>query len=700
MDKKKNIMVKVYLFFFAVLLFGVAVAAQMVNIQFFSKDKVLDSVSSKVAGYRKVEAIRGDIYAQDGSLLATSLDHYIVGFDFSSKALTDENFNKYVDALADSLHVLLPEKSADTYRSEMIAARKARSNWYKLHNEMTYPDFKKLLEFPLVELGRYKSGLVYRKRILRKKPFGKLAARTIGKSKPSGLEGSFDKYLRGEDGEQFQRKIAGGDWVSVNDENSIEPVQGSDVYSTIDIGIQEIAVEELSNRMLHHKADNGCIVVMEVKTGKVRAIANLKRDSSDNTLYEARNYAVGDCWEPGSTFKLASFMALLEDRYIDMDDKVYVGYGVAKFHDRKMKDSHLYNEKRTMTVREVFQESSNVGVAKLIEEHYGESPEKFVNRLYGFGLQQSLGVEILGEQSPRIKDPSDKTQWFGTTLPWSSIGYEVALTPLQILSYYNAVANNGKMMRPYFVEKVQRGEEIVERYNPTVLRPSLCSQETLEKLQSLLRGVVQEGTAKWPFYKASYPVSGKTGTAQINYGTRKEGDRAEYRASFVGYFPSEDPIYSCIVVITNPRENGYYGSQVAAPVFRKVSDRIFTTCENLRRPINELVVAENHQSIQQKVVAHEITPIAQELNWGYESSNTNWVEVSLEKEGVQEKQAMEIKEEEVPNLKGMTVSDALYLMENLGLKVKISGTGKVAKQSLPAGSKITRGSVIEIQLEA
>lgn len=699
MDNKKKILTKVYLFFFGIALFGVAIFLSLINIQFVKKDEIVKKVAITNSGYRKVPATRGDIYAYDGSLLATSLEVYTVGLDLSSGALTDENFNTYLEALCDSLHALLPNKTSRKYREELLNARKKKVKWYKIDNSMSYLNFQRLKKFPLINLGKYKSGLVYSKEIKRKQPFGVLAFRTIGSRAPYGLEGAFDNYLRGKDGEQYQRKIAGGVWVAIDDQNSVEPINGYDVLSTIDIGIQEIVETELKNRLIYHKADHGCAVLMEVKTGKVRAIANLKIDSLNN-FWEAKNYAVGDAEEPGSTFKLASMMALLEDNLIQLEDKVNVGYGVTTFYDRKMKDSHLYSENRDMTVKEIFQESSNVGIAKLIVNHYGKEPQKFIDRLYGFGLQSKLNLDIKGEQAPRIKDPSDKNNWSGITLPWSSIGYEVALTPMQILAFYNGIANNGKLVKPYFVEKIKTKEKIVAEYGTQIINHAICSKSTIETMQELLKGVVTDGTAKTAFNGTAYTAAGKTGTAQINYGNKKDGDGTEYRASFVGYFPADNPTYSCIVVITNPKTNGFYGSQVAAPVFRKISDKLFTTCSNLHIDIDTITKKETHNLLAQRVSGKRLEFLSEKLGIKVENSilSDNWIYAEIQKNNLKVIKEESWEENNVPNVINMPLNEAIYLLENKGLRVKINGEGRIIKQSLVPGQKITKGSIIQLIL--
>lgn len=697
MEKKKIILSRVYIFFFLLVLFAVFIGFQIVNIQFVNSATILEKVKTTSAGYRAVPADRGDIYASDGSLLATSLHYYVVGMDLNSKALTDDNFNEFLSPLCDSLARLIPKKSASKYRQELLSARKSRKNWYKLSDDLTYPEFKRLRAFPLFELGRYKSGLVYRKEVRREKPFKVLAARSIGSRAPYGMEGAYNHYLKGTPGEQYQRKIAGGIWFSVNDRNSIDPIDGFDVYSTIDIGIQEIVNNALKEQLIYHKADHGCVVVMETKTGKVRAIANLKVDSLGNE-WEPRNYAVGDAVEPGSTFKLASIMALLEDKVVSLDDKIDVGYGVINYYDKKMKDSHLYHEKTKLSVREVFQTSSNVGISKMVQKAYGDHPERFVERLYGFKLQDKLGLDIHGEQAPRIKDPSQKSQWSGITLPWMSIGYEVALTPLQMLAFYNAVANDGDFLRPTFVEKVCNKQNVEEEFGAKIIKKAICSKETLKQTKSLLEGVVAEGTAQSGFAGTPYTVAGKTGTVQVNYGQRKKGEKQQYGASFIGYFPADNPTYTCIVVITNPTAHGFYGSQVAVPVFRKISDKLYSTSPSLRKELAKETVAEKMNC--KSGYKDDVVVVSKKLSMPLrleDAADGGWIAIAYENKLLSSSNKKTLANG-VPDVKSLSLSDALYLLENAGLNVVVKGKGRVVKQSLRPGEKLIKGKTIELIL--
>lgn len=694
MESKANILKRVYLFFFLLVAFSLVIIAATVNIQFIKTERVQVAVKSTNVKEREFPAKRGDLYAKDGSLLATSLTYYEVGLDLTSPSINEDTLTKYIGALSDSLARLIGKRTAKEYYRGITESYKNSDRWYSLSRGLNHPEFQKLKQFPFINQGRLKSGLAYRKYTKRKKPFGVLASRTIGSRAPFGLEGAYDGYLKGEDGKQLQRRKSGV-WVPVNESAIQEPVNGSDVYSTIDINIQEVAENALKDQLFHNKADYGCAVVMEVETGKIRAIANLLIDTATGEYLEARNYAVADAEEPGSTIKLASFMAILEKEQFDLDEKkINVKRGRYQVYDRKVRDSHEYNKNTIFSAREVFEKSSNVGTVKLIEEYYKDNPSEYVERLYGFGLCEKLGLDIIGEATPKIKSPSDH-DWYGTSLQWMCHGYETQITPLQILSYYNAVANNGKLVKPIFIEKIvdeQKGETIFE---PAVIKNSICSQETVNKLQELLNGVVEHGTARRPFRGSLYKVAGKTGTAKINY-AKNGKNKVEYRSSFAGYFPADHPRYSCIVVVTNPRENGFYGGSTAAPVFRKISDRVYALDKELR---TELIAQEKNIKIKAKNgLESEIITVAKKLNVKTSSSGENTYVSGVVNKNELKTKPLKTQGDKVPNVKGLSAKDALFLLEDIGLTVKIFGKGKVIKQSMSPGSKVIKGKQIEIIL--
>ena len=692
MESKSNILKRVYLFFFLLVAFSLLIIGATINIQFLKTDKVIENVKTTTVKKRTFPAKRGDLYAKDGSLLATSLTYYKVGLDLTSPAIIEDTLNKYVHSLSDSLEVLIGKKTSDEYYREILSAYKNSERWLLLSRGLNYPEFQKLKTFPFINQGRLKSGLAFVEYTKRKKPFGVLASRTIGSKAPFGLEGAYDAYLMGVDGEQLQRRKSNV-WVPVNNANIKEAISGADVYSTIDVNIQEVAENALKDQLFFNKADYGCAVVMEVATGKIRAIANLLIDTATGEFSEARNFAVADAEEPGSTIKLASFMAVLEKNQLDLDERnIKIGNGRYKVYDRVVKDSHVTKAK--LSAREVFEKSSNVGTVKLVEKYYKNNPEEYIERLYSFGLLDKLNLDIIGEAEPMIKSPSDG-DWYGTTLAWTSHGYESKLTPLQILAFYNSVANNGKLIKPIFIEKIIDESKKETLFQPQIIKSSICSQESVKKLQDLLEGVVENGTAKRPFRGSLYKVAGKTGTAVTNYSTSGI-KKKKYRSSFAGYFPADNPRYSCIVVITNPRDNGIYGSSTAAPVFRKISDRVYALDKELR---TELAVENNPVNIKSKNGReNEMVTISEKLNIVSNARGSNaYVSAKITKNELQVK-ALKNLGKNVPNVRGLTVKDALFLLEEKGLKVKITGKGRVLKQSLRPGSKVIKGKQIEIIL--
>ena len=692
MESKSHILKRVYIFFFLLVAFSLLIIGATINIQFFKTDKVIENVKTTTVKKRTFPAKRGDLYANDGSLLATSLTYYEVGLDLTSPAILKDTLNKYVSSLADSLESLIGKKSSEEYYRDILTAYKDSVRWLLLSRGLNYPEFQKLKTFPFINQGRLKSGLAYSKYTKRKKPFGILASRTIGSRAPFGLEGAYNTYLMGVDGEQLQRRKSNV-WVPVNNENIKESIDGADVYSTIDVNIQEVTENALKDQLFFNKADHGCAVVMEVETGKIRAIANLLIDTATGEFTEARNFAIADAEEPGSTIKLASFMAILEKQQLDLDERnIKIGNGRYRVYDREVKDSHFTGTK--LSAREVFEKSSNVGTVKLVEKYYKNNPEEYIERLYSFGLLDKLNLDIIGEAKPMIKTPSDD-DWYGTTLAWTSHGYESKLTPLQILAFYNSVANNGKLVKPIFIEKIVDESKKVTLFQPQIIKSSICSQETVIKLQDLLEGVVKNGTAKRPFRGSLYKVAGKTGTAVTNYSTSGI-KKKKYRSSFAGYFPADNPRYSCIVVITNPRENGIYGSSTAAPVFRKISDRVYALDKELR---TELTVKNNPVNVKSKNGReNEMITISEKLNFVTDVGGSNTYVSSEIKENKLQLKTLKEFGKDVPNVKGLTVKDALFLLEEKGLKVKIKGKGRVVNQSLRPGSKVTKGKQIEIIL--
>ncbi len=682
MDVKKDILRRVYLTFFVMTAFAVLVIAQIINLQFFQAKKIQESVVAKTAGYRTVEANRGDIYSCDGSLMATTMTYYLVGMDLSSRALDDKDFKQNIGALCDSLEDLLKLKTANEYRRELEAARKEKKKWYKLHDGLTFSEFRRLKQFPLFKKGKYESGLVYSRIVRRERPYEMLAYRTIGNVdvKPIGIEGAYNLELRGENGLQYQRKIGEGIWVPIDDANSIEPQDGGDIYTTIDMNVQDIAETELLRNMRKFEADHGCVVVMEVATGKIRGIANLKLDSTGRYREEI-NYAVGDAIEPGSVFKLASYMVGLEEGKFTKDTKVETGSGVYNVYNLKASDLD-HGPYGNITVQRAFELSSNVAIVKLTDENYRNNPQDFVNRLYKFGLTEELGIRIEGEGKPLVRFPGGPG-WSGVALASMCYGYGLRVTPLQLLSFYNAVANNGRKMKPLFVEKIVSKDGVVKTFPVEELNHAICSKETIRQAKAMLEAVVETGTASG-IKSDKYRIAGKTGTAKFGY-TKNKNERGHYNSSFIGYFPADNPKYSICVVITDPnRDKGYYASQVAAPVFKAISDRIWATMIDTSKQLKPKVA---------QILAEKMKPVMvedkNEISRKLPTKNLpNQRIVAVPNKGVNA----------VPDLTGMGLKDAVFILENMGMNVKILGRGVIAKQSIAAGTHITKGTEIIIEL--
>ncbi|MCB0571649.1 MAG: transpeptidase family protein [Phaeodactylibacter sp.] len=714
MDVKNEVLYRVYF-----LLFGLVVPASIILmyktavIAFVDGEKWRDRGRDNYLEYRTVEADRGNILADDGSLLATSIPYFNLYFD--PLASSDEDFNKNLDTLAQCLATyVLDDYTAGGARKFLEDLRAAGDRHVVLKRKVSFAEKKFIEDFPLFRLGRFKGGFIAEKASERKRPFGLLAQRSIGyvreNAKPVGLEGQYDHILGGEPGQNLMICVdpRADLWMPVDDLTLIEPVSGSDIVTTLDIDIQDITEEALLRAVNYHDAEWGTAVVMEVETGAIKAIANLGR--TDEGWWETYNFAVGAAVEPGSTFKAASLMALLEDGYVKLDDSIRIEHGRTTFYEEVMEDASPYSPKLdTIRVRDAFVISSNVGVAKMIQGNYGvktnsdDGPARFIRRLKEFNLNMPTGIEIGGEANPYIKEAfSEKDEWSGTTLPWMSIGYEMKITPLQLLTFYNSIAGGGKMMKPYLVSEVQRFGETVETFRPTVISRRIASEKTISKVQELLQSVVEEdrGTAH-KLQSNRYRFAGKTGTAQVNYSRGNRGRRiGGYRASFVGYFPVEHPIYSCIVVINKPRRGGIYGSDVAGPVFREIADNIYVSKPELHRPINAgarpALVAENLPgfSIGGK---EDINTVLGYLGIKHYGDPSTELAVLRPQSDSLLLEMRTLPDGQVPNVVGLGLRDAVYVLENLGLNVDVEGFGKVSRQSILPGTR-ARGQNIRLYL--
>ncbi len=695
---KTDILWRVYLVYFGMLIFGLAIIIKVLQIQFIEGDELLAEAQKQSMKYFRVEAIRGNICAEDGSLLATSVPIFDIRMDVASPLITNTDFNNNVGALAKDLANLFGDKTRYQYKKNLIQARRRGNRYFLIKRNVTYEQLKEIRTFPIFERGKYRGGLIITPKVKRAKPFNHLAARTIGYENEKenlyvGLEGAYAQYLKGKEGRQLRKRINSGDWKPVYDENEIEPQDGKDIITTIDVDIQDVAESSLLEHLIANKAAWGCAVLMEVQTGEIKAIANLKRNTN-GTYSESYNYAVGYAVEPGSTFKLPSLVAAIEDGYYDLDDTIDIGQGWVVFHGLTIKDTH-FNGKSKKSVRETLELSSNVGISKLIYKAYSKQPQKYIDRIYSFHLNEPLGIEIPGEATPYIKETKDKS-WSAVSLPFMSYGYELQVTPLQIMTFYNTIANNGTMVKPMFVKEIKQGGKTIEKFSPTIIDNSICSSATIEMAKEMLEGVVQNGTAQ-SLKKSPFKIAGKTGTAQI---AQPGGgyNKTNYNASFVGYFPADNPKFSCIVVISNPSTGRYYASSVAVPVFRDIANKVYAT--NLDIQVDQEYLADNiNYPVYSTGYKDELEEIYNELNIPIDSasSNSEWA-VSVKADSAVRLKTRIIKENVIPNVKGMGIKDAIYVLENLGLKVKIEGRGFVRSQSVLPGTRVTKGREIILKL--
>ncbi len=694
MNIKRSILLRARIAFLLVALFAIAIMVKVSLIQFSEGEqwnKIAEQISYKT---RVVKATRGNIYSDNGSLLATSLPFYEVGFD--ATRASDEVFDKGLDSLALLLSRHFGDLSAKSYARKIKDARSTGRQFILLNRQQIgYQEKKKMESWPIFREGRLGGGVIFEKVDKRFRPFNNLSRRTIGfineNHRGAGLEYSFDQFLAGKDGQALYQKMAGGSWRPVFDGSEVKTENGYDIETTIDINLQDVSETALLRALKYHDADYGTVVVMEVKTGEIKAISNLSRNEN-GSYYERYNHAIGGLMEPGSTFKLVTMMALLEETNISLEDSIDTGDGTYKFYNNTVRD-HEAGGYGTITIREAFEKSSNVAMAKLVDENFGLKPEKYLDYVDDLKLSQPLGIQIKGEGVPKITRPQDK-DWSGITLPWMAYGYGFEITPLQTLSVYNAVANNGRLIRPLLVKRVRRADKIIDTFEPAVLNRKICSDETLTKLQEMLEGVVERGTAM-NIKNDHYKIAGKTGTAQVLESGRYT---RKYITSFAGYFPADAPKYSAIVVIKNPKGWRQYGSNVAAPVFKEIADNIYARDIDLHESEVLAEVDDDLFPLIRGGVQEELKIICNELqipNIGMEE--TEWVKTEISGDTIQWKE-FEMAETLVPDVTGMTLRDALYLLEKHGLRVQFNGYGRVKNQSIRPGSRFKKGNEIKITL--
>ena len=690
---------------FLIMLFALVVIWKAIYIQVWEGAKWQKMRDDLVIKEVPLQAERGNIFAADGSILATALPFFDIRFD--PTIVSDEIFEANVDSLAQCLAAINGDRSPGGWKQYMEDSRAVGNRYLKIKNTVGFEELEQIKNFPILNLGRFQGGLVTEERFKREKPFGSLAYRTIGRVDTGrnisiGLEGYFDNQLRGESGKRLMYRLAGNDWIPVGDLTQIEPQKGKDIVTTLDINLQDITHNALYDALEYNDAAYGTAIVMEVKTGAIKAIANLQKNDRGG-FGELYNFGIGTLYEPGSTYKLASIMALLEDGHIELDHLIEIDSGRYEFYDEVLVDSGKESfVSDTISIRRAFEISSNVGMAKLVNYFYGKnkrSAEQFIKRLKSFYLHLPTGVEIRGEESPYIKEAHNKDDlWSGITLPWMAMGYETTLTPLQLLTFYNTVANDGLMMKPHLVTELQLFGETLEKFPPLVVNRRIASKATIQKVKELLEGVVERGTAK-ALKSDRYRFAGKTGTSQANYHKIKKTE-IHHVASFVGYFPAENPIYSCIVVVDDPKKGSIYGGDVAGPVFRKIADKCFET----KMPFYKAMTVSNVPKLRTKELPTnqigyraDFEQIVNYLNIEHRTPTAyEWTAIDAQSDSLSLVKRT-VPDRVVPNVVGMGLRDALYILENRGLEVTVQGVGKVIRQSIKPGTRI-RGQQIKLTL--
>lgn len=640
------------------------VVFHLVTIQFVEGEKYRELAEENTTHNFTIPASRGNLYADDGGLLATSVPKYDIRFD--AVTVSSENFKKQLVPLSKALSKMLG-RPASYYQNKFRKARANKDRYVFVTRNLGYSDYIKIKKFPLFELGPYQGGIIVEQRTVREHPLGKIAARTVGNqanNQPGhyvvGLEGAFDEYLSGKEGHRLKQKIAHGQWKPVYDTNEIEPQDGYDIVTTIDINIQDIAHHALLKQMEYYEAEHGSVIVMEVKTGAIKAVANLGR-TKEGTYFEKLNYAVGESHEPGSTFKVMALMAALEHNVIDTSTIINTKQGKDKFHGRYIHDSKRGGYGKISAAR-VLEVSSNIGMARIIDDNYSQNPQKFIDQLKDWGLQEQIGIPIKGEGKPMIPEPGGP-KWSKNALPSMAYGYNLSLTPLQTLTFYNTIANDGVKVKPRFIKELRVNNQSLETFETVVMDPQIASRETLSEIQEILKNVVKRGTAQ-SLYSPYFSMAGKTGTALTEYWMEGWSSNRRYVSSFAGYFPADNPKYSCIVVIHKPSiKKGYYGADVSGPVFKRIAQKIYTNS-----PLVATVSNINRQN-----------PLIEKNYEGYYTKA--------------QKQYTTI-----PKVTGMAGMDAVPLLENMGLKVETVGNGTVKKQSIEPGSTLVKGVVITLKL--
>lgn len=708
---------RVLLVYLAFLLFGAAVVVRIIHIQTVQRSELLEQARKVDIKIDTVSADRGNIYSKNGTLLATTVPLYNVHFDYT--AVPEATLDQYIDALTDSLALMFKGRSKAYFEKQLRRGRVEKDRYVEIAKDLRVDEYERLRTFPLFNKSGYASGLNVEKRMIRERPYGILAQRLVGRTEKTnpenphlkgvlGVEGQYDSILNGKEGYQLMRRVAGGQRIQIPSSINVDPKAGCDVYTTIDVELQDVAEEALLRCLIDNNAEKGCVIMMDVETGYVEVMANLQYNPNTKKYEERWNVALGQSMEPGSTFKAITMTALMENNP-DFDIKRVIDLGGngtwtyvwrsknGRAHTFHVRDSHVVKGGKP-TIEQAFWESSNIAFSKLVVEAFESHPERFIDQIYKTKINEPLNLAWKGEESrANIKNPSDR-MWSYTSLPSMAMGYELKVTPMVILTYYNAIANNGRMMKPQFVREIRRGDEVIETFEPVVINEHIGSEKTVQTLQSLLRGVVENGTAR-ALNICPFPIAGKTGTAQISTGGGY--NKRNYTASFVGYFPADKPKYSCAVIIINPMGGKYYGASVSAPVLKDVAEKVYATRLGVQ-DVNDSLPA-NCDKYTKASMAYfaDVSEYCDMADIGMVDADmaSEWVKVSEGNNGRVNIQSVEVDNETVPDLMGMNVMDAVYLLETMGWKAEFTGKGLVESQDVKPGTNLEKGKTVVLKLK-
>jgi len=709
LEVKRDILWRVYVSFLGIVVLSLLVLGRAFYIQRVEGNQWRSMSDSLHQRFIALDAQRGTIYSEDGQMLSTSIPTFDVYIDFNADGLREKKgkrFTENIDSFSIALANYFGDKTAAQYKSELKLAYKKNTRYYQLKKKLSFEQYKIFREFPLARLGRNKSGIIVETNSKRLPPFGLLASRTIGLSREHmasdgkikkqnvGLERSYDTILSGKKGQKLVRYIAGGTAIPIEGSET-DPENGKDIFTTLDVKIQDITETALMRMMLQSEALYGTAIVMETSTGKVKAIANLGR-RPDGSYWEDDNYALR-ATEPGSTIKLVTLLSVLEKGSSAIDDMVEVGSAGRLQVGPKIVTDAERSPKPLLSVKECFAHSSNVGMSKLAYKAFGNKPQEFKEFLHRFHLDVRSPIDLTDVPKPTMAPLNEKGSSLGNML-WMSFGYALQVSPLHTLTLYNAVANNGKMMKPYLVSHVQSGGILHKQFEPTIIEANICKPAVIQAARASMEAVVTEGTARRVFAGVPFPIAGKTGTAQVSDGAIKYG-HGVYQASFVGYFPADKPQYSCIVVVrTKPHAASHYGGTVAAPVFREIATKLYAMYVDRKDP-SLFTTVKDSAAYFYAGYSTDIKKVYKALNVRFTDSvaQNNWSNVYASNYQPVLK-ANSVRKQVMPNVRGMGLKDALYLLENMGVKVTIKGKGKIATQSIAPGTSLVNGVTVVLEL--